>query len=355
MTPERGRRVYAAFEAVLKCDPTRRAVLLEWLCVGDPELHAEVERLLSQHAEAERDHFLSTPACTPEERRRREESSDGVPEPIWSSSPEATGIHPHAPATVPPADLANHPDYRIKREIGRGGMGVVYLTENRLTGRDEVLKMMAQPLAGCPEELERFLREIRAVAKLRHPNIVTAYHAFRLGDRLVFVMEHVEGLDLSRMVKARGPIPVANAGSYAYQAALALQHAHEHGMVHRDIKPSNLMLTRQDDRALIKVLDFGLAKIPSDGMVDGSLTKGGQILGTPAYMAPEQIRDAHRADIRADIYSLGCTLYYLLTGTPPFRGDSFYEILRRTTRRMRRRWTGCGRRCPRTWRPWWPG
>jgi hypothetical protein len=120
---------------------------------------------------------------------------------------------------------------------------------------------------------------------------------------------------------------VAQACNYVHQAALGLQNAHEHGMVHRDIKPSNLMLTRQGNRALIKVLDFGLAKVQSEGAVDGGLTHEGQMLGTPDYVAPEQISDARRADIRADVYSLGCTLYYLLTGGPPFHATSLYEIL----------------------------
>ena len=142
----------------------------------------------------------------------------------------------------------------------------------------------------------------------------------RIGESVVFAMEYVEGLDLSRLVKAKGPLPVANACNYVHQAALGLQHAHEHGMVHRDIKPSNLMLARQGNRALIKVLDFGLAKVQSEGAVDGGLTHEGQMLGTPAYIAPEQISNARGADIRADIYSLGCTLYYLLTGGPPFQG-----------------------------------
>src|SRR5262249_3622003 len=111
------------------------------------------------------------------------------------------------------------------------------------------------------------------------------------------------------------------------QAALGLQHAHEHGMVHRDIKPSNLMLAREGNRAIIKVLDFGLAKVQSEGAVDGGLTHEAQMLGTPDYIAPEQSSDARRADIRGDIYSLGCTLYYLLTARPPFQGDSLYDIL----------------------------
>ena len=175
--------------------------------------------------------------------------------------------------------------------------------------------------------LDRFLGEIRNAARLHHPNIVTAYSALRLGESLVLAMEYVEGLDLARLVKAHGPLPVAHACNYVHQAALGLQHAHEHGMVHRDIKPSNLMLAREGNRAVIKVLDFGLAKVKSEGPMDGTLTHEGQMLGTPDYIAPEQISDARRADIRADIYSLGCTLYYLLTGGPPFQGTSLYDIL----------------------------
>jgi serine/threonine protein kinase len=140
-------------------------------------------------------------------------------------------------------------------------------------------------------------------------------------------MEYVEGLDLSRMVKARGPLPVANACNYVHQAALGLQHAHESGMVHRDIKPGNLMLAKQGNRAVVKVLDFGLAKVQSEGAVDGGLTHEGQMLGTPDYIAPEQISNARQSDIRADIYGLGCTLYYLLIGKPPFQGTSLYDIL----------------------------
>ena len=114
---------------------------------------------------------------------------------------------------------------------------------------------------------------------------------------------------------------MAHACYFIHQAALGLQHAHERGMVHRDIKPANLMLAAQGKRGVVKVLDFGLAKAPSEEPIDGGLTHEGQMLGTPDYIAPEQIRDAQKADIRADIYSLGCTLYYLLTGGPPFQGN----------------------------------
>jgi serine/threonine protein kinase len=227
--------------------------------------------------------------------------------------------------TLPPG-LADHPDYEIKKELGRGGMGVVYLAHNKLMGRDEVLKVIGRQIMERPGVLERFLREIRAVANLRHPNIVTAYSAVRLGESIVFAMEYVEGLDLAKMVKAKGPLPVGHACNFVYQAALGLQHAHEEGMVHRDMKPGNLMLSRKGDKAVVKVLDFGLAKATREEKFESELTGAGQMLGTPAFMAPEQFRDAQKTDIRADLYSLGCTLYYLLTGNPPFQGASLYDL-----------------------------
>ena len=128
-------------------------------------------------------------------------------------------------------------------------MGVVYLAHNKLMGRDEVLKVMGRQIMERPGVLDRFLREIRAVAKLRHPNIVTAYHATRVGESIVFAMEYVEGLDLSKMVKAKGPLPVGHACNFIYQSALGLQHAHEEGLVHRDIKPGNLMLSRKEGQS----------------------------------------------------------------------------------------------------------
>jgi serine/threonine protein kinase len=254
---------------------------------------------------------------------------------------------PEAPvaAETRPTELAEHPDYEVIRKLGGGGMGVVYLVHNRLMGRDEVLKVISPQFIERPGALDRFHREIRAVARLRHPNIVSAYTAFRSGASMVFAMEYVEGLDLARMVKALGPMPVSHACSFARQAALGLQHAHELGMVHRDIKPSNLMLSRDRDRALIKVLDFGLAKAerenlgrdkaptwpdgpaPEGAAAAAALTATGQLIGTPGYVAPEQILDAQGADIRADIYSLGCTLYYLISGRPPFETEPLYDLL----------------------------
>ncbi|WP_435020887.1 protein kinase domain-containing protein [Tundrisphaera sp. TA3] len=225
-----------------------------------------------------------------------------------------------------PAGLADHPDYRVKHELGRGGMGVVYLAHNTMMGRDEVLKVIGRNIVENPAILRRFQDEIRAVAKLRHPNIVAAYTAFRLEGGLAFAMEYVEGLDLAKLVRTKGPLAVAHAAYFIHQAALGLQHAHERGMVHRDIKPHNLMLTHDGKARVVKVLDFGLAKVTREQKVDGGLTVEGQALGTPDYIAPEQILNAASVDIRADIYSLGGTLYYLLTGRPPFQANSLYDI-----------------------------
>jgi formylglycine-generating enzyme required for sulfatase activity/serine/threonine protein kinase len=250
--------------------------------------------------------------------------SPAKPQPGAPAGSDESAFAP--PPEAVPAGLASHPDYQVMRELGRGGMGVVYLAQNTLMGRPEVLKVVSSDLMKKQGVYDRFLREIRSAAKLRHPNIVTAYAALRIGESVVLAMEYVEGYDLAKMVKSNGPLPVPHACNFIYQAALGLQHAHEHGMVHRDIKPANLILSRQGKKAIIKVLDFGLAKVTSEGQADSGLTREGQMLGTPDYIAPEQIRDAQSADIRADIYSLGCTFYCLLCGRPPFSGDHLWDL-----------------------------
>jgi serine/threonine protein kinase len=257
----------------------------------------------------------------------------GTPETVPESpnDPYATRLPEPGERAIPdlPRVLADNEQYDILRELGRGGMGVVYLANNKLMQRQEVLKVVNPLLLVQPGMAERFLREIRAAAQLRHSNIATAYAALQLGDLLVLAMEYVPGENLSQVVKERGPLPVVNACYYAQQVAVGLQHALERGMVHRDIKPCNLVLAREGKRHIVKILDFGLAKVRvADGGTNHDLTGTGQVLGTPDYMAPEQAVDAARADIRADIYSLGCTLYYLLTGRPPFQAKSVYALLR---------------------------
>ncbi len=206
-------------------------------------------------------------------------------------------------------------------------MGVVYLVTNRPMQRREVLKVMNKSLAAQSDLRERFLRELRSAARLNHTNVATAYAPLQSGQVVGFTMEYVQGDDLDKVLrKAGGKLPVANACHYVHQAALGLQHAFEKGLVHRDIKPGNMLLAREGKKHIIKIVDFGLAKVRSEQGADENLT-GAQTFGTPAYMAPEQWRSTADADIRADIYSLGCTLYFLLTGSPPFNGRNAAELM----------------------------
>src|SRR5207247_504467 len=152
-------------------------------------------------------------------------------------------------------------------------------------------------------------------ARLQHPNVVTAYDAEQAASLHLLVMEYVEGVNLAKYLEPEGPLPVEHACNFVRQAALGLQHAFEQGMVHRDIKPQNMMLT---PKGQIKLLDFGLARMASEQTTGKFQTAAGVYMGTPEFMAPEQATDARTADIRADIYSLGCTLFCLLTGRPPF-------------------------------------
>jgi WD40 repeat protein/serine/threonine protein kinase len=245
---------------------------------------------------------------------------------VAASSDDPYATTPYSAPPVLPG-LRDHSQYEIVRELGRGGMGVVYLARNKLLDRLEVLKVVNKQLLGQPGAADRFLREIRSAARLNHPNIVTAYSALEAGE-LVFAMEYVEGENLYRHVQEHGALPVQNACYYAHQVALGLQHAFEKGLVHRDIKPQNLILARDGKKHRVKILDFGLAKATREGdQTELGLTATGAMMGTPDYMAPEQMLDAGKADIRADIYSLGCTLYHLLTGSPPFKAASRYEVL----------------------------
>ena len=255
-------------------------------------------------------------------------SSTSQVEPAKSVRTSSTPAASAASKTVQiPEELAANKDYEVLRELGRGGMGVVYLARNRMMDRLEVLKVLNKAMLHKQGMLDRFLREIRSAARLSHPNVVAAYTALQLGELVVFVMEYVEGQDLAEVIKANGPLSISNATYYTYQAALGLQQAHLKGMVHRDIKPSNLILAREGKKHVVKILDFGLAKATSENPLEGGLTSEGQILGTPDYIAPEQVTSSAEADIRADIYSLGCTLYYLICGEPPFRGASLMQVL----------------------------
>ena len=233
--------------------------------------------------------------------------------------------------------LSDHPKYRTAELLGRGGMGDVFKAEHKMMERTVALKAIKRELFRKPSAIERFHREVKSAAKLSHPNIVTAYDAEQAGDVTFLVMEYVEGFDLAHKVRTEGPLSISEASDYIRQAARGLQHAHERGMVHRDIKPHNLMVTRE---GTVKILDFGLATLATEAITSDSsgepahdnseksssrLTTLGTMMGTPDFISPEQASEPHRVDIRSDIYSLGCTFYYLLTGRPPFTEGTAME------------------------------
>jgi tRNA A-37 threonylcarbamoyl transferase component Bud32 len=216
--------------------------------------------------------------------------------------------------------------YVLLERLGAGGMGEVFKARNCSLGLVVALKLIRKERLGNPDLVRRFHREIRVAAQLSHPNIVQAFDADEVGGTHFFTMEYVPGVDLRRRVKEGGPLPVDAACDAVRQAALALQHAFEKGMVHRDVKPANLLVT---GRGLVKVTDLGLARLTvAEGEESGSsLTQEGMVMGTVDFLAPEQALNSKAVDARADLYSLGCTLYYLLTGRVPFPGGTVTEKL----------------------------
>ena len=262
--------------------------------------------------------------------------------------------------------------YRIQSPLGEGGMGMVFKAIQPKLERVVALKVIRpQVLAARPEILSRFHREAKAIAQLNHPNVVILFDADEINNTHFIAMEYVEGQTLEKMVRTQGPMSIRQACEYMRQSALGLQHAYEVGLVHRDIKPSNILVSQKAssgeargssmriarptlvtvrDRermtqtaasstrlpqgwGQVKILDMGLARL-TDGIDEDRatpectpLTRAGALLGTPDFIAPEQARDARQVDIRADIYSLGCTFYYLLTGKPPFPGGTDVQKL----------------------------
>jgi serine/threonine-protein kinase len=225
--------------------------------------------------------------------------------------------------------------YVLLSPLGQGGMGQVFKARHRHMNRLVALKLMRKERLQSPDAVRRFYREVEAAGQLSHPNVVLTYDAGQAGKTWFVAMEYIDGPDLSRLVQERGVLPVEQACEYIRQAALGLQHAHEQGLVHRDIKPKNLVAAfNEDGSATVKVLDLGLARLsdsPPPRQTRG-LTRLGQVLGTPAYLAPEQARDARTADVRADLYGLGCSLFFLLTGRPPFEAPTRGEMLRKHRR-----------------------
>jgi len=227
--------------------------------------------------------------------------------------------------------------YRILDYLGRGGMGRVFKAEHQTMNRIVAVKVLASHLVKTAKAQQMFQREVRAAGRLVHPNIVTAYDANQIGDRCYLVMEYVDGPNLEQLVRQRGPLPVGVACDFVRQAANGLQYAHELGMVHRDIKPANLLVQRPSNNSPtaychVKILDFGLARLATTGPNgapggESIMAAENTVLGTPDFLSPEQARNLHSVDIRSDLYSLGCTLYYLLAGRVPFPGGTTLEKL----------------------------
>jgi serine/threonine-protein kinase len=219
--------------------------------------------------------------------------------------------------------------YRVEHVLGSGGMGVLVAARHAQLGERVALKFLRTEIAGNPEVVARFLREARTAARIKGEHIARIVDLGTPEDGAPFIaMEFLEGCDLQDHLSKRGALPVADAVDFLVQACVAVSEAHAAGIVHRDLKPSNLFLTRRaDGSALIKVLDFGISKVVAGAEAATSLTCSNAVLGSPAYMSPEQARNARSVDARADVWSLGVILHCLIAGEPPFWGESITELL----------------------------
>lgn len=221
--------------------------------------------------------------------------------------------------TYQPGDRVG--DYEVLAVLGAGGMGKVYKVRNVISDRVEAMKVLLPNLAEYPELGERFIREIKLQATLNHPNIAALHTALHHENQLLMLMEFVDGITLEQLVRS-GPLRLEEAIDYVAQVCDALAYAHGKGIIHRDLKPSNMMLTPE---GVVKLLDFGIAKFAQDR----SMTKTGFLVGSLPYISPEQIEGLADIDARTDIYSLGITLYQLVTGRVPFQADSEYSLMRK--------------------------
>jgi urea transport system substrate-binding protein len=239
----------------------------------------------------------------------------------WQPSAEAEN---ESPGDRLPDELRQHPRYRVRGVLGRGGMGTVYKAEHRLLERPVVLKVIRPELVDNADAVQRFQREARLAARLAHPHVVAVYEAEEFGTSQMLVMEFIEGVNLAQLVAQRGLLPVAEACELVRQAAIGLEYIHTQGLVHRDVKPHNLLVSPAGQ---VKILDLGLAALKGGQKAAGELTTGRHFLGTADFAAPEQWESSRDVDIRADIYSLGCTLYYLLAGETPFPSKKYSTLM----------------------------
>jgi serine/threonine protein kinase/tetratricopeptide (TPR) repeat protein len=307
--PEQWELVKAVFGAVLERAPAERAAFLEATCSGDAEVRREVESLLEAHRVS--DSFLETPAAAV--------GGPGVVKGAHLSEGQTVGT------------------YRVLRPLGRGGMATVYLAHDLRHRRSVALKVL-HPELGHAVGPERFLREIDVAAKLSHPHILPLFDSGEVDGLLYYAMPYVEGESLRDRLQRETQLPVDEALQIAREVADALNYAHGQGVIHRDIKPENILLS--GDHAL--VADFGIARVLGSGGNE-RLTETGMAVGTVAYMSPEQASGTQRIDGRSDVYSLGCVLYEMLAGEPPYTGPSAQAIITKrlsdpvpSARRLRR-------------------
>jgi serine/threonine-protein kinase len=289
MTPERFRQIGRLFAAALEHEEGQRGTFLEQACAGDSALRQEVEALLASH-EQERSKSAVTAL-----------DSMGGQTLVRSPDPFLGRIFSH---------------FRLDEVLGAGGMGVLYRATDLKLGRSVAVKVLSRELAVDENAKFRFLREARAASALDHPNIGAIHHIEEQDGELFIVMALYQGETLQQRLQ-KGPLPVPEAIEVIRQVALGLEAAHRAGIVHRDIKPANVLRT---SKGIVKILDFGLAKLTSDFQAQ-SMTQTGQALGTLLYMSPEQLRGA-AVDQRSDLWSLGVLAYELVTGISPFRADS---------------------------------
>ena len=295
MNPDRCRQIDRVFQAALEQEPSKRSAFLDETCAGDSDLRWEVEALLTSDEQA--NNFIESPALAI------------APELV--ADDHATSV---IGKTIGP--------YRIDAPLGAGGMGTVYLAHDTRLGRNVALKLLDRHLMGDSESRARFLREARLASALDHPNICTIHEIGESDGDLFIAMQYVEGETLKRLIGGK-PLNLDSLLSISLQVADALWAAHAHGIAHRDIKSNNIIITT---RGQAKVLDFGLAKPINETPTEAELTQTGVVMGTPAYMSPEQAR-GERADHRSDIFSFSVVLYEMATGRTPFQGGSQAETM----------------------------
>ena len=310
MNPEHWQEIHELFEAVLELPVEQRAAFLAQACEGNEEMRERLEAMLA--ADARNDLLIDRPAYQAAETLAQSTSHDDS----QSFRGEMIG------------------DYRLIKELGRGGMGTVYLVHDTRLGRQAALKLLPSHLAGNPERVRRFQREARTASGLNHPHIITIYDFGQENGRDFIVSEFVEGRTLRKCIR-HADLSLNQILDVVIQVASALEAAHAAGIIHRDIKPENIML-RPD--GYVKVLDFGLAKLSESGSSSDEAdpdstvassdfqTRTGVLLGTVNYMSPEQAR-GQKVDGRSDLFSLGVVLYELTTGKKPFAGETWHHTM----------------------------